>query len=81
MTPLYWAVLKGYVAIVGMLIEQGATIDKTDGLRSHIPFYTLLYLCVTLIGGVFSMYGYRLLVHYYLVIRVILLSVSDKRSK
>ena len=50
-TPLHRAAEKGHAAVVEVLLDRGAAIDKTTKVRSHIPFNALLYLCVAFVGS------------------------------
>ena len=49
-TPLHWAAENGHAAVVELLLERGAAIDKTDGVRSHVPFNPFLCIDVTTIN-------------------------------
>ena len=67
-TSLHRAASNGHTTIVEMLLERGAAIDRTAGVRSHVHFNAPLYLCVTLFGVVCCTFKDQQSVHFCLVV-------------
>lgn len=48
-TPLHVAAQYGHAAVVEVLLERGAAIDKTDRVRPHRFLNPALYICVAVL--------------------------------